>query len=214
MLYFYTWNANTPRSAAGEIGLATAQDPLGPWEVHPEPVLTHGGEGSWDREHIDAPSVLKTDDGFIMYYAGYANSTSHIGMATSEDGIVWTKYDDPATTEAPFAESDPVLISDLDTHRYHQPRVERADDSYIMIFRLAPRTGRQMGLGIATSSDGINWDIRTEEPFWETNTIPGAQGFWFTATALHDDTLYLYIEGGRGRNTDIYAASAQLSLDS
>jgi hypothetical protein len=31
------------------------------------------------------------------------------GLATSADGINWTKYDDPSTTEAPYAKSDPVL---------------------------------------------------------------------------------------------------------
>jgi hypothetical protein len=33
-----------------------------------------------------------------------------IGYATSTDGIMWTKYDNPATTNPPYAESDPVLV--------------------------------------------------------------------------------------------------------
>ncbi len=204
VLYFYTWNRSNPPAA--EIGRATADNPQGPWTIEAEPVLTHGGEGSWDSIHVDAPSVLRTDDGYVMYYAGSneANRSAQIGMATSPDGIIWTKYDDLATTEAPFAESDPVLVSEQDDYRYHQPRVERVEDGYLMIYRMIPASGSQMGLGIATSDDGIHWDIQSDEPLWSRANMPNSGGFWYTATAYHDDTLYLYIEGDRGSGTDVF----------
>jgi hypothetical protein len=66
--------------------------------------------------------VTATKEGYRMYYTGGINpdrmyirdpdhegSGSMCGLATSADGINWTKYDDPSTTEAPYAESDPVL---------------------------------------------------------------------------------------------------------
>jgi hypothetical protein len=215
VIYFYTWNKGIP--AKGEIGRATASQPTGPWSVHPKPVLTLGTEGSWDSAHLGSPTVLLTDKGYVMYYSGQDEDSTAIGMATSEDGINWKKYDDPATTEAPFAESDPVLVSDCGGYDFHQPRVEQAKDGYIMIFRQQPQFSNtaqrgQMGLGIATSEDGIAWQVMTPEPFWERNTIPSSNGFWFTATAYHDDTLYLYIEGGRGSNTDIYVATSNASF--
>lgn len=209
-LYFYTWNNGLP---AAEIGLATARDPLGPWEVYPEPVLTHGSAGSWDDAHVDAPSVVRTEDGLVMYYSGRNEETTiaSIGMATSSDGIVWEKYDDPATTDAPYAESDPILVTNVERWNYHQSRVERTEDGYIMVFREFPRQGAmQMGLRYATSADGIAWTVTTDEPFWNASSIPGARGFWYTATAYHDGILYLYIEGGVGPYTDIFAASAVL----
>ncbi len=208
VLYFYTWNNTVP--PAGAIGRATAADPLGPWTVDPAPVLSMGSAGEWDSLHIDTPSVVRTDTGYMLFYAGVGENTdsSGIGMATSADGITWTKYDDPATTAAPYAESDPVLVSTQEAYRFHQPRVERVDEQYVMIFRMAPTSGNQMGLGIATSADGIAWDVLTPEPFWGSDSIPGAMGFWFTALAYHDDTFYLYIEGGRGSYTDVYVATA------
>ncbi len=208
VLYFYTWNKSAPPE--GVIGRATAQDPLGPWTIDPEPVLEHGGEDSWDASHIGAPSVLRTDDGYVMYFEGDSPDNPGIGMATSADGVHWTKYDDPATTDAAFADSDPVLVSDVEGYRFHQPRVEIIDDKYFMIFRFAPLPNGprgQMGLGMATSSDGIDWDVITDAPFWERSTIPDGNGFWYTATAYHDSTLYLYIEGGHGGGTDIYVAT-------
>lgn len=211
VLYFYTWNQSRPPE--GVIGRATAEDPLGPWTLDPEPVLLRGGEEAWDSAHIGAPSVVRTDDGYVMYYEGNDTINAAIGMATSEDGIHWTKYDDPATTEAPFAESDPILVSHVEGYNFHQPRVERTEEGYLMIFRFMPRPGTgptgQMGLGIATSQDGSHWEVRSDEPFWERSTIPGTSGFWYTATAYHDSTLYLYIEGGRGRGTDIFLVTSE-----
>jgi predicted GH43/DUF377 family glycosyl hydrolase len=211
VIYFYTWNTREEPPPVSEIGRATAHNPLGPWTVDSEPVL-RGNKTGWEGIHVDAPSVVKTEDGYLMYYSGFNSATSAIGMATSDDGIHWTKYDDPTTTDAPFAESDPILVSEREDYRYHQPRVERTDDGYVMIFRLQPSSGGNMGLGIATSEDGINWQVVTEEPFWGRDTIPGARGFWWTATALHEDTLYLYIEGGRGSFTDIFVATSMLSI--
>jgi hypothetical protein len=214
VIYFYTWNEGIP--AKGEIGRATATQPTGPWSVHPEPVLTLGSEGSWDSMHLGSPSVLLTDTGYVMYYSGQDEDSAAIGMATSKDGITWTKYDDPATTAEPFAESDPVFVSDREGYDFHQPRVEQTEDGYVMIFRHQPQFSNtaqrgRMGLGVATSVDGIAWEVLTPEPFWERNTIPSSNGFWFTATAYHEDTLYLYIEGGRGANTDIYVATADIA---
>lgn len=210
VLYFYTWNSST--APAAEIGRATAPSPLGPWMVDPEPMLTHGGPGSWDSAHVDAPSVVRTADGYLMYYAGSTDvpRSAQIGLATSPDGVHWTKYDDPTTTEAPFAESDPVLVADRSDVRFHQPRVERVGAGYVMIYRMMPMSGSEMGLGIATSQDGIHWENQTEDSVWGRGSIPGGSGFWYTATATDAERLYLYIEGGRSGGTDIYLATADL----
>ena len=101
----------------GSIGLATSTSPTGPWTVHPEPVLLPGPEGSWDANKVGHPDVFRTDDRFTMYYTGYGNEKvggvqeehGHIGLATSTDGINWTKYDDLATTAPSFSVSDPVF---------------------------------------------------------------------------------------------------------
>lgn len=208
VLYFYTWNKGaTPE---GVIGRATAKNPLGPWTVDEKPVLTGGGAGSWDHDTISSASVVRTATEYVMYYSGsIRGGKSAVGMATSTDGIVWTKYNDPATADALYVESDPVFMSPINEVDFHQPRVEKTETGYVMIFRQFPTANPgNMGLGIATSRDGIAWTVVTEGQFWRNNTIPGTQGFWWTATAYHDKTLYLYIEGGRGRVTDIYVATS------
>jgi len=51
-----------------------------------------------------------------MFYVGIGdqNHLGMIGMATSTDGIHWTKYDNPETTGDLFALSDPIF-SQADT---------------------------------------------------------------------------------------------------
>jgi hypothetical protein len=55
------------------------------------------------------------DGVYHMWYTGYtgSNATRQIGYATSSDGINWEKYDDPATDEILYEESDPVLKPNL-----------------------------------------------------------------------------------------------------
>jgi predicted GH43/DUF377 family glycosyl hydrolase len=80
------------------IGVATANSLLGPFtRVESNPVLTKSESESdaWDSKRVFQPWVVKTGSEYYMFYAG--NSTSYtanpdgIGMATSADGISWTK---------------------------------------------------------------------------------------------------------------------------
>lgn len=206
VLYFYTWNRNSS-TIAGEIGRATAPDPAGPWTVHPRALLTVGSQGSWDSTRLTAPSVHKTDKGYVMYYSGSMigknGNFNGIGMAHSANGIAWTKYDDPATTTAPFAESDPILAANNANFFWHQPRVEHIDDGWVMILR-EQNVKDGMKLYYATSQDGTKWAVVTN-PILKAGDIRSGRGrFWYTATAYHDSTLYLYIEVEDGTGTSIY----------
>ena len=109
VLYFYTLSGGT-FNGPGDIGRATAPAPTGPWTIDPDPMLSPGPSGSWDEVQVNAPDVLKTGDGYVMYYDAHGNgNTSMIGMATSSDGVHWQKYNDPSTNDPAFVESDPVL---------------------------------------------------------------------------------------------------------
>ena len=50
------------------LGRATAPGPDGPWTIDPEPILTPGPTGSWDAGGLQWPSVVQTDDGYLMYF--------------------------------------------------------------------------------------------------------------------------------------------------
>ncbi len=208
VLYFYTWDSFSSNNAPGTIGRATASNPLEAWTVDPEPVLLPGGEGAWDSKMVNTPRVVRDGDEYVMYYAGFDEgglASGAIGMATSPDGITWTKYDDPATTEAEFAESDPVLQSDSPSALIHQPNVVPTDDGWLMLFRRMERP--EQTLITATSEDGIHWDANYDEPVWTIEDVPSSRGFYFTALASNEEGIYLYVEADQQGHTDIFVAT-------
>ncbi len=93
------------------IGHATSPHPDSSWTKDPSnPVLRFGVAGSWDSPRVDSPRVIFDGNTYHMWYSGGGWYVWNIGYATSQDGNIWTKYDDPTTTSIQFAESDPVLV--------------------------------------------------------------------------------------------------------
>jgi hypothetical protein len=192
VLYFSV--SDSYRDLIGVVGRATAPDPTGPWAVDPEPVLAPGKSGEWDAGNVGNVDVIRTDDGYSMYYAG----AQGIGLATSPDGIVWTKYDDPAMSEAPFVDSDPVIALPAPVGE-HDPNVVRTAQGWRMVYR------SDRGLEYAASADGMHWTLFTEAPL-----VSGIKDLrtmiWYSAFVIHDRTAYLYFEAGN-QNTSTYLAT-------
>ncbi len=216
-LFFYTWDTRSHPSSSviGRTTQCIAGPALTEWLPDPEPILKPGIAGSWDDKQVLAPHVLKTDTGYIMYYSGVgASGTQMIGMATSTNGVTWTKYNDPATTDKLFADSDPVFQpgekGQWDSAWVHQPRVFRTSNGWIMIYRgVSDRNGANMKLGLATSADGIHWERYADNPVFQPSDIKGARQFWFTNAIYKDNVLYLFVEGDINQTTQIYLATHQ-----
>ncbi len=52
----------------------------------------------WERRCIEAPSILRRGETLFMFYAGgFNNEPQQIGVATSKDGLTWTRL-----SEKPF----------------------------------------------------------------------------------------------------------------
>jgi hypothetical protein len=220
VMYFYTWDTLST-SAPGVIGRATAPSPSGPWTPDAGAVLETGPEGAWDEHSVRAPSVVKTENGYVMFYTGMNRSQRQaIGMATSQDGVHWTKYDDPATTEATdasLAESDPVFVQTegdaWDSTQVHQPKVVWNSEEYAMIYRSRDPLTRVTGYGLATSPDGISWTRSQSNPVLSTEMSEAIAGMWFHELVYHQDTYYLFVEIGRGgNNTRIFLSKHQGEL--
>lgn len=204
VLYFYTWNGSALVSN-GAIGRATASNPQGDWIVDPEAILMPGEEDAWDAGGVGAPQVIKTDSGYVMYYEGLTKLGDRaVGMANSEDGIHWTKY-----------ENNPILMPELDWEgtRLHQPRVISLDDGWLMVYRTQNKTvGGSMRLGLASSSNGIDWTRLNDEPILAPDMLENHRAFYYTALTSDADTAYLYVElfPNSSNTTDIYLFTAAL----
>jgi predicted GH43/DUF377 family glycosyl hydrolase len=201
LYYFAKPNFST---AEGYVGRATASDLTGPWTREENPVLSPGSAGEWDYPGVLPATVIATDEGYVMYYFGgdYNASTPGIGRATSVDGINWTKYDDPLTTEPPYAESDPVLLPGIEGWRNMNAvwggSVRQTVEGWEMFFAEKGRAEGQSTasrIGYATSEDGIHWIKHEDFPalsFEDDPMTPSVPNLYPGALLVNDSTYYLY----------------------
>ncbi len=187
------------------VGYATSPDGLH-WQKHPLPVLQRGAPGEWDSSIIGPGTVIRENNIFKMWYWGgrgsWPESEIQIGLAVSTDGIKWFKQDNPATVQAPFRQSDPVVAAGVpgawDFLRVWSPAVLATASGYEMWY-----TGREdhfstaQLVGYATSADGITWvkfpgnPVIDTPPEWGTSYLTSAilkfDGYyhlWFTSFAF------------------------------
>lgn len=78
---------------------ATAQSLTGPWS-QPQKVMSASlVPGTFDQVHVCDPSVIRVEGTYYLYYSGHNDvfypspnaRTTEIGVATSQDGINWTR---------------------------------------------------------------------------------------------------------------------------
>lgn len=211
VLFFYAYQ-NRDYTKDIHIGRATAPDLAGPWTPDEAFILEPGSDGEWDDNALSMANVVRTENEWLLYYtATGTGGYSKIGLATSPDGQTWTKYDDSATTEAPFAESDPVLVGERadenntrwEYDRVEHPLVEYDGAQFTMIYKGSG------GLGVATSEDGRHWTKYDKNPVFQFSDTP-TNSLVITRMVHVDDTYYLYFEGQRvrgGGQTTIYVAT-------
>ncbi len=168
---------------------ATAASPTGPWTIDKQPVLQVGGIRDWDRV-IDILTVLRIPDQYVLYYTPKAFPA--MGMATSPDGITWTKHNDPTTTKPPFVNSDPVFTAGeagtWDSSSV-MPTVLCSDHGWEMFYDGSNDGGNTWNLGYATSPDGITWNRFGDNPVM---TSPSEYRFKLEGVLIVDNKYYIY----------------------
>jgi hypothetical protein len=87
----------TPGSRKGAIGVAFSDDGV-TWTRQATPVLT-ATEG-WELGSLDRPRVVSTPSGLVMLYTGF--DLNNRGLATSTDGLAWTRVPGPAVSQRAF----------------------------------------------------------------------------------------------------------------
>ncbi|MGD9857377.1 MAG: glycosylase [Planctomycetaceae bacterium] len=146
--------------------------------AHENPVFTAAGDAHWDAAIRERGWILKEGDQWRMWYTGYDGTREgrkKLGLATSPDGIHWTRHP-----------GNPLD----DEHWIEDMQVIRHDGRYLMF---AEGAGDRAQL--LTSDDGIDWtrvgtlDVRltTGEPI-----PPGP--FGTPAAYFEDDTWNLFYE--------------------
>jgi predicted GH43/DUF377 family glycosyl hydrolase len=154
-------------------GLATSTDGIS-WTkqgkvLSPDPL-------SWEGDYIAANgSALIVDGSFLYWYQ--AGQPPQIGMASSPDGRRWSKLPQPVLKLGPRGSWDERGAAD--------PYVTRIDGVFYMYYLGQDRARRQR-LGVARSSDAVNWQKLRANPVLELGP-PGA----FDEVGLGEPAVWL-----------------------
>lgn len=175
-----------------------SKGPAGPfqWEASPDPVIARG-----DASDVLNPSVIFFHGQFLNYYSVYDKAWS-TALASSNDGIHWTKLGNVITPDAGngsaiaagdkvmywYQTQNPVKIAlwkhdgiVLDTGPPGSWDEDGVADPYVIqrrgvfyMYYLGMDRARRQRLGLARSRDGVVWEKLVSNPIME---LGGAGSF-------------------------------------
>ena len=189
------WYSSSPTSDYNQckIGYATSPDGIN-WTKLPNPIFESGTD-PWEAGGVMACYVMPVSGGYKIWYTGFttalANGNLYIGYATSEDGISWQRD----TINNPVLE--PGVAGGWEGKWVWYPEVLLIDEMYYMWY-----AGSNIGywdridVGLATSSDGIEWTKHQQNP-----VLSPSQGMWdwpkveCSSIKLIGDSLWMWYSG-------------------
>jgi predicted GH43/DUF377 family glycosyl hydrolase len=143
-------------------GLATSTDGI-TWTRQGK-VLDVGATGDWDDLKAHDVAVIEEGGSWYMWYSGTRNPEAtyglKIGLATSPDGINWTKNSGCANCSGCAGDGcvmDKGAAGKFDDQHVVYPAVIKEDGTYYMWYSGAKSGSGYSGIGLATSTDRINW---------------------------------------------------------
>ena len=142
------------------------------------PIFTAGSASDWDAALRERGWILKEGDSWRMWYTGYDGTREGLkmlGLATSPDGVTWTRH------------PDNPIYSD---HWVEDMQVVKHDGRYLMF---AEGAGDHAQL--LTSPDGVKWTRKRTLDVRQTSGEPLSEGPYGTPTVYFEDgTWYLFYE--------------------
>jgi len=154
------------------------------------PVMVVGGAGAWDDSWVQFNTMWKDGTTYYAYYQGCKNDWKfQIGLATSTDGITWTKEG-----------SNPIIpygtAGEWDDDICGYPCVWKESSTWYMIYAGRKASSQIYKFGLATSADGISWTKSGSNPVYAT-AVTWDDGIMEPGTRMvkEGDTYYLYYWG-------------------
>ncbi len=162
-----TWTALTAVSADGIT-----------WEKSPGTILSPGSAESWDGDDVSVSDVVKCGEVYYLYFTGRGPAAA-IGVATSSDGVTWTKYS-----------GNPILVADesWESGGVCWAEVVAGPGGLEMIYMNVTGTA----FGAASSADGLHWVKTRGGPELSTTDVPGAQQIAYPSIMKKGTATYLY----------------------
>jgi len=187
---FHMWYDGVTPNGTYRIGHATSFDGIHWIRDSRNPVMDVGSPGEWDSRGVFCNTVMREQDRYVMWYSGL-NEKWQIGVATSEDGVNWTRNP-----------TNPVLRvgkeKDWDGRVAYHCYVIKARNGYAMWYAGANKSGIQQ-LGLAVSYDGFRWHKYPSNPVLKPETAGwDCKSIW-APHVLHDGNTYrIYYSGSDG----------------
>ncbi len=173
------------------IDLARSDDGIHWRNIPQTPVLAPSQD--WE-DLLMQESVRKRGPGqWLMWYSTYGRKPRVTGLATSVDGVRWTKH-----------QGNPVLTlgehGQWDDYSAFQPWVFHRDGYYHMVYTgSAKQSPTRYQFGYAWGRDGITWQKSPDNPIFKPSDEKGA---WDAGkVSMHvlfetgDDTFNIYYSG-------------------
>ncbi len=143
------------------------------WDVSAEPVIDVGGDGEPDETHALDPATVLVDDTVYLYYSAVSPSCSRsVCLATSNDGIEFSKHPD-----------NPVVIGG-------GPEIVYRDGTFYLYYWKKRHGAGGFQIHLSVSEDGFSYRQPQAEP-----VLPaGREGTWDSHTV---ETPRIFFESGR-----------------
>jgi predicted GH43/DUF377 family glycosyl hydrolase len=181
--------------------------------------VLRGRIGEWD-ENLETPFLLKTNNGYYLYYSGYRDGVrpgepgkgfpASLGLAISHDGVNFTR-----------AQSEPILAptaGTFDADAIYSPDIIPYQGGYLMVYAGHCYNNCPGAPGVrvmaATSNDGIHW-AKVAEPLLSPKAPPEWMRDGVAEPAIllgPDGKLYLFFTGVKGQE-HVIGVSRAASLD-
>src|SRR5579863_8166993 len=203
--YLMYFGGNNGSVYTRSIGVAISKDGVHWTEYAGNPILKPGPDFH-DGGYIKEPSVIFHDGSYMMWYKGrstFGNSSLILGIdvATSPDGLHWTKY--PGSPVVGYTNAS-SFTKDL---IFEDPSVVEVGGGYIM----AADDGSS--IGYATSVDGLHWTMGdgwlvqyTNDTNWSGNEAA------YPALVLNGTTLLLWYFGTSAQTSPTSPYKAGIGL--
>lgn len=146
----------------------------------------------WESHVVGDPFIIDKDNLFYLFYWAWGNA-GRTGFATSTDLNTWTKYT-----------SNPILnvggTGTWDEHDAAKPVIILKDNIYYMFYagkNTATLENTRVQIGLATSTDLINWTKEISNPLIEIGDEDEWDGGSIEPGAIYelDGVYYLYYFG-------------------
>jgi predicted GH43/DUF377 family glycosyl hydrolase len=164
-------------------------------------VLSAGSSGTWEDTWLASPCVIRESDGtYKMWYSGHDGSGYSIGLATSSDGVSWTKYSGNPVFTVSSTGWDNINVTGASVFVYN--------GKYYMYYNARKSTTNLNYIGLATSDDGITFTRYGTSPLiddseaWVSDVAN--YGVYHPCAIVNEGKVHMWYKGTRSDKTGAF----------